>query len=382
MPYQCPECGASVEAGAEVCEHCGATVSRPETSSNPLKHAWSSTATTVLETLLVVAILGSLIGAIWMMRPGSQGQSAAGPGPRPTPTPLPTSTATFTRTPTSTPTSTPTVTPTATPSFFTHRVKSGDTLIAIALEYETTVTAILQANDMDENHFLQIGQELIIPLDADFEFPTVTVTPLPGSEFNVITHTVRAGDTLLGIAGEYNTTVSDLIEANDLSSEDVLLHIDQVLIIPSEDPTPTPDTPTLTPTTTPSPTPRYSPTPAEPTATPRFTIPAPVLLSPPDGVLIEDEAVLLNWLSVGVLSDETWYLVRLQTARTGEPETAHEVWVKANAWRIPDDLAPEPGTTQRYRWDVTVIRKTGENEQKALSPRSEIRTFRWEMRDR
>lgn len=85
----------------------------------------------------------------------------------------------------------------------------------------------------------------------------------------------------------------------------------------------------------------------------------------------------MNWASVGVLSDETWYVVRLRTARPGEPEVTREAWVKPNAWRLRDDLAPATGTTQRYRWDVTVVRRTGEDEIKALSPRSEIRTFQW-----
>lgn len=369
---QCPECGAPVAVDAKVCRQCGALLGELAKRKD-----WSATVLApALETVLVLAILGSLIGAIWMMRP--QAQSADVPGPRGTPTPLPTSTATFTRTPTSTPSATPTVTPTPTPSFFVHVVKQDDTLIGIALEYGLTVDSILEANDMDEDDFLQIDQELIIPLEAGFELPTATVTPLPGSGFNVVTHTVQSGDTLWTIAAEYGVRVQDIVEANDLANEEVLLQIDDVLVIPSGEPTPAPITPTQTPTTIPSPTPRLSPTPAEPTATPRFALPAPVLLGPPDNALLKDEVALLNWVSVGVLNDDTWYVVRLRTAHSGEAETTHEAWVKANGWHVPEELAPAPGTTQRYRWDVTVVRRTGEDETKTLSPRSEIRTFRWE----
>ncbi len=378
-PARCPECHAIVAADAEACEHCGALFSQPATSDGPQAdgRAWTSRLTTALETLLIVAILGSLIGAVWLMRSGESAQPAALPGPRPTPTPLPTSTATYTRTPTPTSTATPTVTPTATPSFYVHVVEAGDTLIGIALQYGVLLETILEANNMSEDDLLHIGQELIIPLGPEVDLPTATPTRLPSAGFNVITHTIQAGDTLLGLAIEYDTTVADLVEANGLSGPDEILSIGQVLVIPGQAPTPTSVAPTLTATLTPTRTPLPSPTPIEPSLTPRFSLPAPVLLGPPDDALVEGEAVLLNWVSVGLLSDDAWYVVRLRTARPGEAEVTREAWVKATAWRIPEDLAPESGTTQRYRWDVTVVRRTGEEVSEALSPRSEIRTFRW-----
>ncbi|MFQ5856816.1 MAG: LysM peptidoglycan-binding domain-containing protein [Anaerolineae bacterium] len=381
-PARCPECGAFVAPDAEACKRCGALLSRPAAGSgSPTERGgWSSTLATGLETLLVVAILASLIGAIWMMRPEDSTQLAALPGPRPTPTPLPTSTATLTRTPTPPSTATPTVTSTSTPSFYIHTVESGDTLIAIALDYGATLEAILEANDLSEDDLLQIGQELIIPLDAEIDLPTATATRLPSTGFNVITHTIEAGDTLLGIALQYDSTVSDVMEANGLSNPEEILRIGQVLVIPSRASSPTPIPPTPTPTATPTATQRLSPTPAEPTPTPRFALPAPLLLGPPADALLDSEVGLLNWVSIGVLSDDIWYVVRLRTARPGEPEVTREAWVKATAWRIPEDLAPETGTTQRYRWDVTVMRRIGEDAGEALSPRSEIRTFRWQRK--
>jgi len=368
-----------VAAGAETCKRCGAVLSQPATHREP--HArdrrWSSTLATALETLLIVAILGSLIGAIWMMRPEEPTQPAALPGPRPTPTPLPTSTATFTRTPTPTSTATPTITPTPTPSFYVHVVEAGDTLIAIALKYGVLLDTILDANDLSEDDLLHIGQKLIIPLGPEVDLPTATATRLPSTGFNIITHTIQAGDTLLGIALLYDTTVADIVEANGLSGPDEILNIGDVLVIPSEAAIPTPVTPTLTPTATPTQTPLPSPTPAEPSPTPRFTLPAPLLLAPPNDALIEGETTLLNWASIGILGDDTWYVVRIHTARNGEPEVTREAWVKSTSWRVPEDVAPETGTTQRYRWDVTVAQRTGEEAGKDLSPRSEIRTFRW-----
>jgi LysM repeat protein len=56
----------------------------------------------------------------------------------------------------------PTPQPTATPTIYV--VQSGDTLLAIALKYGVTVEAIQAANGNVQPQFLQIGQELIIPL--------------------------------------------------------------------------------------------------------------------------------------------------------------------------------------------------------------------------
>lgn len=380
-PARCPECGLSITVDADECIWCGASLSPLPAHSKPRSEEqprWSWALGTGLETLLIVGILASLLGAIWMMRP--EVQLAGGPGPRPTPTPLPTSTPTFTRTPTPPPTATPTITPTATPSFIVYTVQPNDTLIGIALQYGVRLDSLLEANGLSENDFINIGQKLIIPLGSEVSLPTPTATPLPALEFNVITHTIRTGDTLLGLALKYDTTVSDIVEANGLSGPNELLVVGTVLVIPSGAPSPTPVTPTLTPTTTPTRTPRPSPTPVEPSPTPRFSLPAPVLLGPPDDALLKGETALLNWVSVGVLADDTWYMVRLRTARPGEPEATREAWVKATSWRVPKDLAPEAGTTQRYRWDVTVVRKTEAGQRKELSPPSEIRTFRWQMK--
>lgn len=378
-PARCPECSAFVAASAEACKRCGVSLNQPAAQSESPAggHGWPSALATALETLLVVAILGSLIGAIWLMRPEEPEQPAALPGPRPTPTPLPTSTPTFTRTPTPTSTSTPTTTSTPTPSFYVHTVKAGDTLIAIALEYGILLDTILDANDLSKDDLLHIGQELIIPLGADVDLPTATATRLPSSGFNIITHTIQAGDTLGGIAVLYDTSIADIVKANALSGPEDLLNIGDVLVIPAEAPTPTPVTPTLTPTATPTRTPRPSPTPVEPSPTPRFTLSAPALLGPPDDALLERGEVLLNWASIGILGDDVWYVVRLRTARGGEPEVTQETWVKSTSWGVPTESAPEAGTTQRYRWDVTVVRRTGEGAGNALSPRSEIRSFRW-----
>jgi LysM repeat protein len=52
--------------------------------------------------------------------------------------------------------------PSATPSAFKYKVKTGDTLLEIAIRYGVSVQAIQKANGM-KNDVIRIGDELIIP---------------------------------------------------------------------------------------------------------------------------------------------------------------------------------------------------------------------------
>jgi spore germination protein len=58
---------------------------------------------------------------------------------------------------------TPTVPPTATPVVVLHIVQPGDTLLGIAIQYNSTVEAIEQANGLAPGTVLQVGQQLQIP---------------------------------------------------------------------------------------------------------------------------------------------------------------------------------------------------------------------------
>lgn len=62
------------------------------------------------------------------------------------------------------PPATPTPQPSPTPVVYV--VEEFDTLLGIALENDTTVAALAAANGINQNDFLQIGQELIIPTAA------------------------------------------------------------------------------------------------------------------------------------------------------------------------------------------------------------------------
>lgn len=47
----------------------------------------------------------------------------------------------------------------------TYRVRSGDTLSAIAERFDTTVRALARANDIDNPNEIRAGERLVIPTD-------------------------------------------------------------------------------------------------------------------------------------------------------------------------------------------------------------------------
>jgi LysM repeat protein len=62
-----------------------------------------------------------------------------------------------------------------------HEVELGETLISIAIDYDTTVEAILDANDLDSPDLIYEGQRLIVPLMPPTITPTLTPTSTPSS---------------------------------------------------------------------------------------------------------------------------------------------------------------------------------------------------------
>lgn len=69
----------------------------------------------------------------------------------------------------------------AAPRQVIHEVKSGETLISIAIDYDTTVEAIMDASDLDSPDLIYEGQQLIVPLMPATATPTLTPTPTPSS---------------------------------------------------------------------------------------------------------------------------------------------------------------------------------------------------------
>jgi LysM repeat protein len=174
-----------------------------------------------------------------------------------TPSPVPPS-LTPTETPTDVPpTDTPTITLTPTPSGpFIYSVEEGDNLFLIAERFEIEIMVLIEANQerlgLDPaNPIIKVGDELLIPPPGT---ELATPTPLPeGLPFGTkIEYTVQSGDALEAIAIEFNSTVDDILEENELEDPNAIF-IGQILTIRVNlvTPVPTESEPeaTLTPTT-------------------------------------------------------------------------------------------------------------------------------------
>ncbi len=125
--------------------------------------------------------------------------------------------------------------PTA-PVSMTYQVQVGDSVWLIAQRTGTSVAAIVEANGLDRDALIRVGQMLTIPSPAAVPSPAVTSAPAPSAA--AATHTVVRGDTLSHIAARHGTTVATLMSTNGLRS--TLIHPGQVLRLTATAPTPAP----------------------------------------------------------------------------------------------------------------------------------------------
>ncbi|WP_283580387.1 LysM peptidoglycan-binding domain-containing protein [Ligilactobacillus aviarius] len=101
----------------------------------------------------------------------------------------------------------------------TYTVQSGDTLWGIANTHDTTVNNLKQINDLTSDT-IYVGQVLKLKQQSNS-----TSNQIPQSTTD--TYTVQSGDTLWGIANTHDTTVNNLKQINDLTSDTI--YVGQVL---------------------------------------------------------------------------------------------------------------------------------------------------------
>ncbi|HJX38868.1 MAG TPA: LysM peptidoglycan-binding domain-containing protein [Anaerolineae bacterium] len=241
--------------------------------------------------------------------------------------------------------------------------------------------------------------------------PTDTPTP------QVTTYVVRSGDTLSLIAAQFDVSVQEIMEANNLTDATIL--VGQELRIPIEAPAPASSaeagqTPGAQATQAPAGStyvvqpgdsllevatrfnvsltaimeangitnpdtlqegqelviPGVSSSnetpgiggPPTPTIPSQFRYAAPLPLAPPDESEFRDEdaegSVLLNWLSVGLLADDEWYSVAVRYV-TGDETSEWEIpdFIKATSYRVPAEMRPpEDAESHLFEWQIGVVR--------------------------
>jgi spore germination protein len=84
-----------------------------------------------------------------------------------------------------------------------HVVQPGQSIFQIARMYDSTVSAIVGANEVPNPNRLVVGQTLVIPIVGRF-------------------YTVQQGDTLYGIARRYGTTFQELARVNRIPADQPL----------------------------------------------------------------------------------------------------------------------------------------------------------------
>ncbi|GMQ79422.1 MAG: hypothetical protein BMS9Abin02_2010 [Anaerolineae bacterium] len=114
-------------------------------------------------------------------------------------------------------------------------VQPGDTLGAIAARFNTTVAALVAANNIPNPNLIYAGSVLVIPDGSNPQPPPEPPTnpppnpvPPPGE---VGTYVVQPGDTLSGIAARFGTTVPALAALNGIANPNYI-YAGQTLKVP------------------------------------------------------------------------------------------------------------------------------------------------------
>lgn len=254
------------------------------------------------------------------------------------------------------------------------------------------IAAVVRLNNLpNENILPPPGSELLIPRR--------TATPIPegadatatsdaslgaGQRIGNVTlpqgaitgcYTVVEGDSLIGIADRFNTTLETLSQLNQnlnwfgcRFSEysggpncRPFISVGQCVNVPL--PTPTP-VPTATPSgrETPTPTPTYAPARG---------------FYPPNGAIAPGIPIRLEWVSVGVLRPEEVYLVEFQNLTTN----TQSLQVTRNTFlMLPDSLIPSDGQTHSVQWRVSVAKRTETGAYQYIGGVGDWRFFQWRSR--
>jgi hypothetical protein len=294
-----------------------------------------------------------------------------------------------------TPTFTPgppteTATPTETPGPFQHTIAEGETLIRIIQQYGYddlgVIDQIVLLNNLPNADRLPgAGSIILIPRQTATPTPVgmemtvaaggvVEVAALPENAI-IVQHQVREGETILAVTGQYNTTLSVI---NQLNPELIFINCD------FENPSGGPDcnvplqigqlvnVPGLTPTPTLSPTPSGSET---PTPTPTYN--APLLVFPPQGAIAPPRPVSLQWVSIGLLKPEEYYLVEVEDTTAG---ATYLNVTKDTSYTLDNEVIPTDGQPHAMRWRIRIGVANEQGAFRPVSGETAWRDFQWQSR--
>ena len=107
-----------------------------------------------------------------------------------------------------------------------YTVKPGDTLSGIAARHGMSLASVLSANNLKVTSVIYPGQKLKVSGGSVSTASTSSKTPAKAPATSIAagsgSYTVKSGDTLSGIAGKLNVTLSSLLQASGLKSTSII----------------------------------------------------------------------------------------------------------------------------------------------------------------
>ena len=105
----------------------------------------------------------------------------------------------------------------------TYEVRWGDTLSGIARRHRVSLASFMKVNQMSITSLIMPGMQLSLPNGVTSTSPSPAATSPKPSSHSSATHTVRAGDTLSGIASRYRVSLASFIKVNQMSTTSLIM---------------------------------------------------------------------------------------------------------------------------------------------------------------
>lgn len=99
--------------------------------------------------------------------------------------------------------------------FERYAARRGETMVTIARKFKVTTADLASANGLTTKSRLKVGQSLMIPRAVS---AALASRPAEAPAATTLTYRVKSGDTLTGIARQFDTTVNDIKRWNSLTS--------------------------------------------------------------------------------------------------------------------------------------------------------------------
>jgi membrane-bound lytic murein transglycosylase D len=102
--------------------------------------------------------------------------------------------------------------------FERYSAKRGETIVTVARKFKVTTADLASANGLTTRSRLKVGQSLMIPRAVSAALASRPAEAPPTPVATTVTYRVKSGDTLTGIARQFDTTVNDIKRWNSLTS--------------------------------------------------------------------------------------------------------------------------------------------------------------------